>query len=266
MITTSVVAGLALLAGASAMAGEGGAYHVADGDYRVEMPPARPARGAYVFFHGYNGSAAATLRDARPLVEMALAHGLAFVAVNGRDGTWSLPGSPAEGVRDEQAFITEVLDDLDARFGFSAAEIVLGGFSLGASMAWYTVCHQGRHAAGMITFSGVFWEPPPKPGDCDPTVPPVVHFHGRADRTFPLAGRVIGGRYHQGDTFASMAILRDTAGCDLGPGKPLTLAGISCEAATGCARGAIVLCLHDGGHQTDPDQLDAGLDEIGFRR
>jgi polyhydroxybutyrate depolymerase len=235
---------------------------VARGRHRIVQPDG-PARGAYVFFHGYRSSAALTLRDQRALVDVARAHGLAFVVPDGIDGTWSLPHSPARG-RDEQAFLGEVLDDLKARYGFGAADTLLGGFSQGASVAFYAACAQGGRFAGMITFSGVFWNPPPEAGDCVSDIPPTVHFHGTADRTFPLAGRAIGASFHQGDTFESLAILRAAAGCARDETVPITLAGILCEAAVDCHRGPITLCLHPGGHRTDAGQLDAALTALGF--
>ncbi|TPE48182.1 alpha/beta hydrolase family esterase [Amaricoccus solimangrovi] len=238
------------------------AVHLSHGDYRIVLPDG-PARGAYVFFHGYQGSAALTLRDQRPLVEVARAHGLAFVAVDGREGRWSMPHVPAPD-RDDQAFIGEVLDDLALRHGFNPGDTVLGGFSLGASLAWYAACFQGQRFAGMVTFSGVFWSPPPAPGDCVAAVPPTVHFHGIADRTFPLAGRAIDAAHRQGDTFGSIAVLRSAAGCDVAGTRPVTLAGLVCETMAPCRRGPITLCLHPGGHGTDARQLDAGLSALGF--
>lgn len=130
------------------------AIRVADGDYRIVLPDG-PMRGVYIFLHGYQSSADLTLRDQRPLVEVALAHGLAFVAVDGKEGTWSIAHSPASG-RDEPAFIGEILDDLAARYGVTAANTLIGGFSQGASAAWYAVCAEGGRFAGMVTFSGVF--------------------------------------------------------------------------------------------------------------
>lgn len=253
-----------LLTTAVAAAAEraGQPVHVADGDYRIVLPDG-PPRGAYVFFHGYRSSAALTLRDQRALVDVALSHGLAFVAVDGRDGSWSVPRSPAHA-RDEQRFIGEVLDDLAARHGFGPADTLVGGFSQGASLAWYAACAQGGRFAGMLTFSGVFWDPPPAPGDCAPGVPPAVHFHGRADETFPLGGRTVGAGFRQGDTFESVAILRAAAGCPAGAPRPVTLAGVACETTPGCRRGAITLCLHPGGHAPDADMLDAGLTALGF--
>lgn len=251
---------LAATLAAPSLAGE--VIGLPDGEYRIVLPEG-PARGAYVFLHGYQSSAELTLRDQRPLVDVALAHGLAFVAVEGENGTWSIPHSPAGG-RDEPAFIGEVLDDLAARHGFTAANTLIGGFSQGASVAWYAACAEGGRFAGMVTFSGVFWNPAPTAGDCVADIPPAVHFHGIADRTFPLAGRAIGADFHQGDTFESLAVLRAAAGCPAGVAEPVTVAGLVCESVPQCRRGAISLCLHPGGHATDAGQLDAGLTLLGF--
>jgi polyhydroxybutyrate depolymerase len=239
------------------------ACQVEGGDYRIELPKAGKPRGVYVFFHGYEGSALLQMTQHHDLVEVAESHGLAFVAVDGLNGTWSHPNAAAHD-RDEQAFIGRVLDDLSSRFGFRADNMVLGGFSQGASMAWYTACQQGQRAAAMVTFSGVFWNPLPAPSDCVASIPKIVHFHGTADQTFPLAGRAIGGRFHQGDTFKSASILRQRASCDIGQAKKITLDGIACDDVPNCIRGDSILCIHSGGHEAKPDMLDAGLTEIGF--
>lgn len=234
--------------------------NVPGGHYAIELPTDGPARGVYVFFHGYMGSAEAQMRDKR-LIEVAHRHGLAFAAPNGEGGTWSHPNAPGT-YRDEIAFTSAVLGDLQARFGFGPDNVVVGGFSQGASMAWYTVCSLGDRTAGSVTFSGVFWDPLPKPSDCAATPPPMIHFHGRADRTFPLAGRAIGDRWHQGDTFKSFAVERERAMCrsEL---LTETIGDVACETATGCARGDSALCLHDGGHSVDAQNLDAALTRLG---
>lgn len=234
---------------------------VEDGAYRIELPAASPARGVYVFFHGYKSSAELQMRH-RALVETAHAAHLAFVAVDGRNGTWSHPNAAAS-FRDEKRFVGHVLDDLKTRFGFSADNTILGGFSQGASMAWYTLCQQGDRVAGAVTFSGVFWNPLPKPQDCVADMPPLVHFHGTADRTFPLSGRAIGPDHHQGDTFKSVAIVRERKVCSAEPIEK-DIGGLDCKVAIGCNRGEVALCLHDGAHEIRPALLAAGLKEIGF--
>ena len=234
------------------------------GNYRIELPKDGDLRGAYVFFHGYKSSAELQM-DQRSLVETTLAHHLAYVAVDGIDGSWSFPNSPRPG-RDEKAFISEVFQDLQKRYGFTSDKTVIGGFSIGASMAWYTACQQGEKAKAMVTFSGVFWDPLPNAADCVTEIPPIVHFHGTADQTFPLAGRAIGAQFHQGDAFASMAIMRARGKCDVKSAKKVTLDGIQCDDVPNCMRGDSVMCIHNGGHEARADMLDAGLTAVGFPR
>ncbi len=231
------------------------------GDYRIEVPKGEKPKGALVFFHGYASSAADQMKH-RALVDAALKHGLAFVAVDGKDGVWSLPNLPEKG-RNDPVFIDQVVSDVTKRFGIQPKDMVIGGFSLGASAAWYTVCREGDRFAASVTFSGVFWDPLPKPEDCTSAIPPMIHFHGRADKTFPLEGRALGGRFHQGNTFKSFGVVRASATC--GPKRETkVIAGISCEVAPGCSRGESALCLHKGGHEVNPANLDAGLTELGF--
>ena len=191
-------------------------------------------------------------------MKAAAAQGCAFVAPDGRDGSWSHDNSPSSD-RDETAFVSALLDDLDRRYGFGPDRVVVGGFSQGASMAFHVVCHLGDRVAGAVTFAGVFWAPLPAPADCAGTPPAMVHFHGRNDTVFPLAGRPIGERWRQGGTRESLAVLSERAGCSLAAGPPITVAGLTCAVSAGCERGGIALCLHDGGHEVRAEWLDAGL-------
>lgn len=235
---------------------------VKDGNYRIELPHDGDIRGVYVYFHGFKSSARLQMQQ-RSLVEMTLAHHLAYVAVDGIDGNWSFPHGPRQD-RDEKALVANVFDDLRQRYGFTPDKTVIGGFSIGASMAWYTACEQGEKAAAMVTFSGVFWNPLPSPEDCVADLPPMVHFHGTTDQTFPLAGRAIGIKFHQGDALKSLAILRERAKCDMKAAKKVTLDGIECDDIPDCIRGDSVMCIHSDGHEARADMLDAGLTEMGF--
>ncbi|MEQ1407464.1 dienelactone hydrolase family protein [Neorhizobium sp. Rsf11] len=232
------------------------------GNYRIELPQDGDVRGAYVYFHGFKSSAELQMRQ-RALVDTTLAHHLAYVAVDGLAGGWSYPGAPRRD-RDERRFIGNVLNDLQNRHGFAPEKVIVGGFSVGASMAWYTACEQGGRVAAMVTFSGVFWDPLPKAADCTGNLPPMIHFHGTADRTFPLAGRPIGRTFHQGDALKSVAIYRERARCDLPAAHKSTIDGIVCDDVPGCLRGESILCIHDGGHEARPDLLDAGLTALGY--
>lgn len=224
------------------------------GAYRIALPTQQPARGAVVFFHGYNGSAAAQMR-ASALVSTVNAAGFAFVAPDGVEGSWTLGGAPGAR-RDDAAFVDRILADLERRHGLATGRVVLSGFSLGASMAFVTTCRLGDRLAGMVTFAGVFWEPLPAAGSCRPP-PPVLHVHGRADRTFPLAGRLIGGRWRQGDTLQSLTVLAssDTACHVTADLAPPAVPGMDCAQAPGCTGGRVRYCLHDGGHEIRAEWL-----------
>ncbi|MEH7871244.1 poly(3-hydroxybutyrate) depolymerase [Rhizobium laguerreae] len=240
------------------------ACSVRGGDYRIELPSDGDLRGVYVFFHGFKSSAKLQMRQRR-LVDMTLAHHLAYVAVDGIEGSWSFPNSAQSG-RDEKAFIADVFQDLHNRYGFSPDKTVIGGFSIGASMAWYTACQQGERTRAMVTFSGVFWNPLPKAADCVAAIPPIIHFHGTADQTFPLSGRAIGTRFRQGNAFESIAIMRSRGKCDVTIARKVTLDGIQCDDVPRCIRGDSVMCIHNGGHEARADMLDAALTAIGFPR
>lgn len=263
----SLILALALAAPPALAAGAGcggeTVCKVEDGAYRILFPEGR-VEGVYVFFHGYKSSAALQVKQ-KAIVDTVLAHHLAFAAPDGVEGSWSIPAGP-ERARDDRAYALAVLDDLKTRFGFTPDKTLVGGFSLGASMAWYTVCRDGGRAAAMLTFSGVFWDPLPRPADCVKDLPPMIHIHGRADGTFPLSGRAIGGSYHQGDTVQSVAIYRDRAACDKPKPFASEAADLECETAPGCVMGESRLCLHPGGHQVRPGDLDRALTTLGYAR
>lgn len=238
---------------------------VVGGDYRIELPllPSNGGvRGAYVFFHGYKGSAASQMQQ-RDLVEATLNHHLAFVAINGIAGRWSFSHGTLHG-RDDQAFVREVLSDLRSRFGFTPRNTIIGGFSIGASMAFYTTCMQGDQVAAVITFSGVFWEPLPKPTECLRDPPTMIHFHGLSDETFPLTGRQVTGVGRQGNTFESIAILRERGRCNFAASKMIPVGGVNCEDVPDCIRGESLLCIHRDGHLVRAEFLNGAFDQLGF--
>lgn len=132
-------------------------------------------------------------------------------------------------------------------------------------MAWYAACAFGDRIGGVLTFSGVFWEPLPTTADCPGPMPPFVHVHGRADPVFPLEGRAAADGHRRGSAFDSIALLRSRAACTgtetviLGADGP---APLTCAQATGCDRGPITLCLHDAGHTLKADWVIEGLDML----
>ncbi|MBR0664668.1 alpha/beta fold hydrolase [Roseomonas hellenica] len=233
-----------------------GVCDVAGGRYDVALPRTGRPRAAYLFFHGYASSADAVMHD-RDFVAAATSRNIAFVAVDGLNGRWSFEHSPSSE-RDDLRFIAAVLGDIEHRLGLGHDRIIIGGFSLGASMAWYTACHIGSRVAGSVTFSGVFWSPLPKGSDCEDAPPAMIHFHGRADRIFPLEGRAVRAGARQGDTFVSRTVMEARGGC-VSQRRIEQIVDIPCE-VTDCSRGPIRLCIHDGGHEVRADWLAAALD------
>lgn len=253
----------ASMAAAQTPCGEAVPCAVAGGEYRITG--VQGARGVFVWFHGYRSSAAEQIAR-RPLTQAVTDRGLAFAAMQGLEGTWAHPNAVSQA-RDETAFVGAALDDLAARYGFGPDQVILGGFSQGGSMAYYAACDLGARMAGVVIVSGSFWNP--IPDRCAPGFPPLVQFHGTADRTFPLEGRAIGADHRQGDTRAGLAMLARSAGCGPmgapvpGPAARVPAPGLRCSVTPGCARGALTLCLHDGGHAVDPAMVAAGLAALG---
>lgn len=188
--------------------GDNGVCAVPLGTYRLLLPPSGEVRGVYVFFHGFQSSATEAVRDRR-LTETLFAHGLALAAPESIGRTWSHPNATTAD-RDDIAFSGQILDDLADWLGFTGERVILGGFSRGASMAWYAACAFGERVGGVVTFSGVFWEPLPTAADC-PGAPSL--------RAYPRPGRhglSAGGAGGAGRTAARRHLREHRPPTDLG--------------------------------------------------
>lgn len=227
---------------------------VESGSYRILLPPEAASGqryGAIVHFHGYQGSAIETISDPA-LVAVVRRLGVALIAPEGLGRSWSFPGSPARN-RDEFPYVAQVLDDAARRFPVDPGRLMASGFSQGGSMVWYLACRMPSRFAAFAPIAGAFWEPIPE--NCAGPRPNLLHVHGTADATVPLAGRALRQGYRQGDVFKSFATLAP-GGCTAAlagaervgiPGPALT-----CRLASGCGGSArLELCLHDGGHFVD---------------
>ncbi|MEO9526309.1 polyhydroxybutyrate depolymerase [Roseibium sp.] len=218
------------------------------GDYYIHLPQAAKADdaplGAILYLHGHRGKAVNAIRN-KSFQQMADDLGVAFVAVQGVNGTWSFPTAP-RNLRDETAFFDDVLKDLSARFGVDRDRTLLSGFSSGGFMTWYLACADSGRFGGYAPIAGAFWEPLPR--DC-PTEPPYLfHVHGTADTVVPLEGRWLGGgKWKQGDVFQSFDVWRRQSGLAATAPKTEADGKLSCERWQPVT-GVLELCLHDGGH------------------
>lgn len=231
-----------------------GGCPVEGGFYRILLPAQAaigPPRGAIMYFHGWQSSAEEIMAD-QGLVAVAQRLGVALIAPDGMGRTWSYPGSPGHH-RDEFAFIRHVLDDVAQRFPVDPGRILASGFSQGASMVWNLACRMPSRFAAFAPIAGAFWEPLPQ--DCVGPRPNLIHVHGTSDTTVPMAGRPLRSGYRQGDLFKSLAIL--APGCtsswaDEVRKEPRPEA-LTCRSAANCPGPArLELCLHGGGHMSDP--------------
>lgn len=245
-----VLALVALLAGGAAGAcGPDSECTVAGGGYRVALPAEPRGAGAILYLHGYRGTPEEVMGFAA-LRAVARDLGLALIAPRGEDMSWNLPGA-FPGGRDDVGFLVAVADDAAARFGLDRRRMLVAGFSVGGSMAWYLACAEGRGFAGYAPIAGAFWEPYVE--GCRRPLPEIRHVHGRADRTVPLGGRRL-SMATQGDTYRAFALLRRFAGCEAGLAEAAADGGLACARQV-CDGAVQELCLHDGGHSVRPEWI-----------
>lgn len=130
---------------------------VTEGSYRIRLPTNASGRqlGAVIYFHGWQQAAEDVMSDAS-LAATAERLGIALVALNGEQKTWSFPSSPTHH-RDDFEYVHAVVDDLVEHFPIDRKRLLGAGFSQGASMMWYLACREPRLFAAFAPMSGAFW-------------------------------------------------------------------------------------------------------------
>lgn len=226
---------------------------VAGGSYRIALPATpggEAVRGAIIYLHGYRGTPEDVMSFGA-LRDVADRLGVALVAPRGEEMSWNLPGVFGGG-RNDVAFIVGVTQDAVARFGIDPNRILVSGFSVGGSMAWYLACAEGRRYAGYAPIAGAFWEP--YVTACRLPLPRIYHVHGTADRTVPLEGRRLSVAT-QGDVFRSFEILRGLSQCTDELAGADSADDLTC-ARQRCGGSEQELCLHNGGHSVRPEWIE----------
>lgn len=224
---------------------------------------------ALLFFHGWGATPEMAI-EAEHAGRSAVARGYLFIAPEGlvppgrKNRSWAHQGSPS-AVRDETAFIREVMADVDERLPLQRERVLVSGFSQGGSMVWHLACFAGGDFRAFAPISGAFWRPHPE--SCSGEAVDLLHVHGFVDQVVPLEGRPIGERWHQGDVFEAMEQLRAVNRCGAMPDSfeieqaTGTPEAIRCRQWTSCAsKRELQLCLHDGGHLVPDGWLDRSID------
>lgn len=251
-------------AGQARACGEAAPCQVDLGQYMISMPDGASAEhpaGAIVFFHGYRSSAQ-EMMNFKSLMNLAKELGVALIAPDGLNKSWSFPGAPSQ-TRDEMAFMNQVLDHALQSFPIDPGKVMSSGFSIGGSMSWYMACYLGDRFAGHTPIAGTFWRP--YPAECPGPDSFVSQVHGTADQTFPLAGRTIREKWHQGDTMGVIAFFRARGGYTPRITE-YTDGNLACQDAPTKNGGEIELCLHDGGHSVRAEWVKRGWQRLAAFR
>ena len=246
---------LMLLPQAVLACGETTDCQIDGGSYRIALPDGEGPFGAIIFYHGWQGTAQGVMRNGSILGE-AKRLGIAVVAPQGVNKTWSYPGSP-DASRDEFKFTDALLADLAERFPIDMDKIMVSGFSMGGSMAWNIACYRGEKFAGFAPVAGTYWDPVPE--TCPSPMPVLIHTHGTSDTTVPIRGRGI-GIHRQSDLYKSLAQWERQGACEL-PKTARRYDLLVCQRVT-CGDGLLELCLHDGGHSIRTEWVVRAWEEL----
>jgi polyhydroxybutyrate depolymerase len=94
---------------------------------------------------------------------------------------------------DDVAYLTAVIQDMQARYPIDPKRIFIVGHSNGGFMAHRMACDRASMIAAILSLAGAQWE---NPANCAPSEPvTVVELHGTADTTIAYGG----GTIAQGD-------------------------------------------------------------------
>lgn len=184
--------------------------------------------------------------------------------------TWNYVGT--EGWSDDQLFVADLLDDVEAAACTDPARVLVMGFAVGGVFGSIVACEQADRFAALVTVAGLY-----RPEGCDPSTPlPVLSFHGTGDRFVPFDGGVgtgagglglspetTGGLVFMAGRDGAVASSRawaDGAGCAPEPTEEAVADGVTRQAWGGCDDDvAVELYVIDGGEHTWPgsDGMDA---------
>lgn len=153
---------------------------------------------------------------------------------------------------DDVAYITALMDALEATVPVAEGQLFLMGHSNGGFMSYRMACERSERIAGIVSLAGSDFA---ADGDCVPTAPvAVLQIHGDLDATIRYDGEA--GAYPSApDVVARWAGRNGCAASAPAAGEPLDLdtavAGTETEVlehTDGCSRGAALWTIVGGEH------------------
>jgi len=222
---------------------------VEGGEYLALVPKSWDGESVlptFVHYHGFGGTAQLLFEGS--FHDPMMAQDVFAIYPNSIDGSWAFRNGPSGDERDELAFYDAILDDV-RRQGMPIDEdqVVVSGFSIGASMAWQIGCARGDTLMAITPISGALWLPLPQA--CDNPPPEVRQEHGTADTVFPMEGRQLGDSFQQGPVQGSFDLFIDARGCRATP-QIEQVGDQECKVWSECDDGGEArLCIHDGDHR-----------------
>ena len=243
---------LAMSGVASACPGIDEPCRIDGGEYRILLPEGMPNSKPPVMLHlhGWGGTSEGVLQS--DFAKTFLSRGFAVIAPQGlkarpeSNTNWSVVDGN-HYARNDVAFVRAVLNDAAKRFGLNREDVLLTGFSRGASMVWDIACLAPDTARAYAPVAGGFWAP--FPTDCEGPVR-LLHTHGFSDMTVPLEGRPLrSGAMVQSDIFAGLQLWRRVDGCGSRAGAHDVSGPIWRKTWTDCKAGTIEFALHAGSHE-----------------
>lgn len=221
--------------------------------FRVHVPPSyradRPT-AVVLGFHGGGGSAK-QFEESSLLNVQSDREG--FVAVypdgTGVVRTWNgglCCGRAVEDGVDDTAFVSAILDHIEAALCTDTRRIYATGMSNGGILSHRLACELSSRIAAVAPVAGTIGV-----STCTPARPvPVMHVHGSLDGHVPVGGGV--GCGPSGASFVSIADTmegwRARNGCGSTTTTYTTMGDGSCASYTGCAAATVLCTVEGGGH------------------
>lgn len=228
--------------------------------YAVHLPAgydaARPTP-VVLAFHGH-GMAPSTLEAFSGFDDGAAI--AVYPQASGTSPADGWQGAPYASGADDVAFVSDLLDDLEASFCVDPAHIGAAGISNGGGFVSLLSCAlPGRIAAFAVVAGAIY---PAHNPPCPSARPvPVIEFHGTADPVIAYGGGTAHGTaFASVDQWLDEQVHRD--GCASTPSETRIGADVVAQTWSGCrAPGAVVHYRIDGGGHTWPGA--AGRDGPG---